>query len=201
MTHVMGIAEIVRNRCVVGQSPVVQHPGNFAVDTRGIGLLDDKGTVETAPDLLEAALMWVIPEGAGIDCIEFIDELVARGDRHLCKVRHPVHCVRKPDTMPMHGGFLCKVVGNLDLQAFALPDADLRARYFAVVAPGRGVGMWLRNKPCSSLCGPEREFLGGGFRRPRKRQSGGHDTRERRRDKGAARHGRFAFQRHRSGAL
>ncbi|MGX0879466.1 hypothetical protein ACSSV4_004175 [Roseovarius sp. MBR-154] len=77
----MGIAEIVRNRCVLGQTPVVQDPGNFAVDTRGIGLLDDEGTVETAPDLLETALVRMIPEGACIDCIEFVDEPVAWGDR------------------------------------------------------------------------------------------------------------------------
>ena len=41
--QVMPVVEIVADRSGLGQTPVVQHPGQFAVDANGLGFLDDQG--------------------------------------------------------------------------------------------------------------------------------------------------------------
>ena len=55
------------------ESPIRKHPDQVAVDRRRIALLDDQRAVESAPDLLGAAEMRVVPEGAGVRQIEFVD--------------------------------------------------------------------------------------------------------------------------------
>src|SRR3546814_2230420 len=77
------VVEIVADRCIRPQPPVIQHPGHVAVDLDRRALLDNQGAVETAADLLVAALVRVVPVGSGIGQVEFIREGLADADRLL----------------------------------------------------------------------------------------------------------------------
>ena len=88
------VAEVVADLGVRQQAPVVEHPGHVAVDLDRLPLLDDQRPVQAAPDLLEAALMRVVPVGAGVGDVELVDEGLAGRDRLLRQMRHAVHGVR-----------------------------------------------------------------------------------------------------------
>src|SRR3546814_13633405 len=68
------VAEAAADRRVLLQAPVVEHPGDVAVDGDRLGLIDDEGTVQTTADLFEASLVRVVPEGAGVDGVDLVDE-------------------------------------------------------------------------------------------------------------------------------
>ena len=134
-------AEVVADLGVGQQAPVVEHPGHVAVDLDRLALLDDQRPVEAAPDLLVAALVRVVPVGAGIGDVERVDEGLARCDRPLGQMRHAVHGVRHAQAVPVDGGLLGELVLDRDLDVLALAQPDLRARDRAVVGPDRGLGM------------------------------------------------------------
>ena len=78
VARVMQVAEVVADLGVRQQTPVVEHPGHVAVDLDRLALLDDQRPVEAAADLLEAALVRVVPVGAGVGDVELVDEGLAR---------------------------------------------------------------------------------------------------------------------------
>ena len=141
MAAVHEVAEVVADLGVRQQAPVVEHPGDVAVDLDRLPLLDDQRAVEAAPDLLEAALVRVVPVGAGVGDVELVDEGLARCDRRLGQMRHAVHGVRHAQAVPVDGGLLGEPVLDGDLDALALAQPDLRARDHAVVGPDRGLGI------------------------------------------------------------
>src|SRR3546814_8005889 len=71
------VAEVFADRGVLQEAPVVENPGDIAIDSDRFGLLDDQRAVKAAADLLEAPLVRVVPEGAGIGHGELVEE----GDR------------------------------------------------------------------------------------------------------------------------
>jgi hypothetical protein len=89
-------AEVVADLGVWQQTPVVQHPRDVPVDLDRLALLDDQRPIQAAPDLLEAALVRVVPVSPGVGDVELVDEGLARRDRTLGQVRHAVHGVRHP---------------------------------------------------------------------------------------------------------
>ena len=74
VVDVVPVAEILADFTRFGQPPVAEHPGHVAVDADRFRLLDDQRAIKPAADLLETALVRVIPEGAGVDRVEFVDE-------------------------------------------------------------------------------------------------------------------------------
>ena len=140
VARIHGVAEVVADLGVRQQAPVVEDPGHVAVDLDRLPLLDDQRAVQAPPDLLEAALMRVVPVGAGIGDVELVDEGLAGRDRRLGQVRHAVHGVRHPHAVPMDGRLLLELVLDGDAQTLALPNPDLRARDRAVVGPDGGLG-------------------------------------------------------------
>src|SRR3546814_15982379 len=98
--------EVVADRGVLQEAPVVENPGDSAIDSDRFGLLDDQRAVKAAADLLEAPLVRVVPEGAGIGHGELVEEGLARRDRFLGQVWHAVHRVRHAHAVPMTGRLL-----------------------------------------------------------------------------------------------
>ena len=133
------VAEVVADLSVRQQAPVIEHPGDVAVDLDRLALLDDQRAVEAAPDLLEAALMRVVPVGAGIGDVELVDEGLTRCDRLLRQMRHAVHGVRHAHAVPVDGRLLLELVLDRDADVLALAHPDLRARNRAVVGPDGGL--------------------------------------------------------------
>ena len=132
-------AEIAADLGIGQEAPVVEHPGDVAVDPDRLPLLDDQRAVQAAPDLLEAALVRVVPVGPGIGQVERVDEGRAGRDRGLGEMRHAVHGIGHPQPMPVHGGLLLEPVLDHDPQALALTHPDLGARHRAVVRPDGGL--------------------------------------------------------------
>src|SRR5689334_24227918 len=64
------VAEVAADRGVRFQPPIVEHPYHVPVDRDRIALLDDQCARKAATDLLEAALVRVVPVGAGIRHVE-----------------------------------------------------------------------------------------------------------------------------------
>jgi hypothetical protein len=159
--QVMPVVEIVADRSGFCQPPVVQHPGQFAVDANGLGLLDDQRTVETAPHLHRAVLVRVIPEGAGIDGVELVGEGLTGSNRRLRQMRHAIHGVGRAHAVPVDGCFLINTVVDHDAHTIALTDADFRAGHRIVVGPDRRFSVRLRNEMRSSRCCPQPELLDG----------------------------------------
>ena len=122
MAHVHGCAEVIRNRRVLRQPPVVKQPGDIAVDPRRVGFVNDERSGQPTSDLLETALVGVIPEGPGIDRVELVGEGFSGCDRLLRQVWNPVHRVRQTKSVPMDGGFLVQTVCDGDAQPIALPS-------------------------------------------------------------------------------
>src|SRR5688572_6487690 len=85
--------------------------------------------------------MRVIPERAGVGQVELVDEAAARTYGFLRDAWDAVHRVRKPNSMPMYCGLNRKRVLDLDAQALALLEAELRPRDGAVVRPHRRIGV------------------------------------------------------------
>ena len=123
--HVVAVAEIVADGGGLRKPPVVEYPGHVAVDPDRLCLLDDERTVKPAPDLLEAALVRVVPKCAGIDGIEFIGEGLAGTNRSLRQVRHAVHGVRQSHAVPVDGGRFFEAILDDDPQAPAVPAPAL----------------------------------------------------------------------------
>src|SRR3546814_1736428 len=111
------------------------HPGEVPVDAGRFRLLDDERPIEAAADLLEAALVGVVPEGAGVDRVELVGKDFAGADRGLGQMRHAVHGVRHAQAVPMHRCLLLEAVLDMNAQAIALSHADFRYRDLAGVAP------------------------------------------------------------------
>jgi hypothetical protein len=115
--------------------PVVEHDDELAVVVaRLVGVLHDQRrvqpTVELDPDVR------VEHVGARVGH----RELVAEGGpgRHLWlgEHGHPVHVVAQRQAVPMHGGRLGKVVGEVHLEQVTAADPDLRPGDLTPVAPG-----------------------------------------------------------------
>lgn len=106
----------------------------------------DVAVVSGSYRLLEATLVRVVPEGAGIDRVKLVDECLARADRPLRQVRHAIHTVRQPDAVPVDGGLLVEAVLNENPQALALAHANLRAGDEAIVAPRQCLAVRFRDK-------------------------------------------------------
>ena len=121
--------------------------------------LDNERTVEPATDLLETALMRVIPERAGIDRIELVHEALARADRPLRQMRYTVHRVRDPQAVPMHRSAFAKPVLHNDAKALALPDPELRPWQTIVETPDRRLAVRPRNQLGGALSGTQLEHL------------------------------------------
>jgi hypothetical protein len=113
--------------------PVAEHPGHVVVDAHRFRLLDDQRAIKPAANLLETSLVWVIPEGTGVDRVELVNEALAWSDGVLGKVRHAVHRVWNSHAVPVDGGFFGKGIANRDAEPLALAEADLRAWNDAVV--------------------------------------------------------------------
>jgi hypothetical protein len=97
--------------------------------------------------MLKAALVRMVPEGTGIDRLEFVGEALAGLDRRLGQVRHAIHRVRHAHTVPVHGRALTKTVLDNDAQAISLADTDLGSGKRSVIAPNGCFRMWLRQEP------------------------------------------------------
>src|SRR3546814_3307691 len=110
MAHVVTIAEIVADGGIIAQAPVAENPDDLAVHTDRLALFDDQRTVQAAADLLEAALVRVVPICASIRQVEGIGEGLARSDRLLRQVRDAVHGIRQSDAVPVHGCLLVETV-------------------------------------------------------------------------------------------
>jgi hypothetical protein len=123
--------------------------------------LDDQRPVQAAPDLLEAALMRVVPVGTGIGDGELVDEGRAGRDRLLGQMRHAIHGIRHAQAVPMHRGLFREPVVDRDTQALALAHADRRARHPVVVRPYRGLRMGAADQ--MSAPGAGHQAMGGGF--------------------------------------
>src|SRR3546814_16664959 len=117
------------------EAPVAEYPDGLAVDTVRLALFDDQRTVQGAADLLECALVRVVPICASIRQVEGIGEGLARSDRLLRQVRDAVHGIRQSDAVPVHGCLLVETVFYEHSQPVALAEADLRAGRGAVVTP------------------------------------------------------------------
>jgi hypothetical protein len=78
--HFHAAAEVADDLGVASEAPVAEHPGHVAVDGGGLALLHDQRPVEAAADLLEAALVRVVPVAAGVRHVELLDEALARSD-------------------------------------------------------------------------------------------------------------------------
>src|SRR3546814_20028663 len=87
MAHVVTISVIVADGGIIAQAPVAENPDDLAVHTDRLALFDDQRTVQAAADLLEAALVRVVPICASIRQVEGIGEGLARSDRLLRPVR------------------------------------------------------------------------------------------------------------------
>src|SRR3546814_9174145 len=94
---------IVADGGIIEQAPVAENPDDLAVHTDRLALFDDQRTVQAAADLLEAALVRVVPICASIRQVEGIGEGLARSDRLLRQVRDAVHGIRQSDAVPVHG--------------------------------------------------------------------------------------------------
>ena len=160
MAHVHRSGEIVGDRTIPVQPPIVQHPGHIAIDLRRVWFFDNERSVEPASDLLETALVRVIPKGSGIDRIELVSEGLSGGDRHLRKIRDPVHCIGQAQPVPMDGGFLVEPVCDVDAQALALSHPQFRARNLAVISPGRRFGAGNRRQARKAWCRVQRKTAG-----------------------------------------
>ena len=161
------VAEIVADLSVRQQAPVVEHPGHVAVDLDRLPLLDDQRAVEAAADLLEAALVRVVPVGAGVGHVELVDEGLAGCDRLLGQMRHAVHGVRHAQAVPVDGRLLGELVLDRDAETLALTDPDLRARNRAVVGPDGGLGVRGADEVRSPGTGNEVVVGRGGLRATR----------------------------------
>ena len=105
MARVHEAGEVLALRCFAVEAPVRQDPHEVAIDRRRVTLFDDQGAVESSRQLLAVAEMRVVPVGAGVRKIEFVDELAAvRRDRRLRQSGHAVHGIRQPDAVPVHRG-------------------------------------------------------------------------------------------------
>jgi len=135
MRLIMPIAEIVADLAGRRHPPIIEHPGHVAVNLNGFALLDDQRTVEAAPNLLETALMRVIPEGSCVEGIEFIDKALTWTDRLLRQMRYPVHGIGHAKAVPMNGCFFFETIFNNDPQALALLEADFRAGNTIAITP------------------------------------------------------------------
>src|SRR3546814_7254743 len=80
-------AEVPADGGICQEPPIIENLGNFAVDNDRYGLFDDPRTLETAADLLYAAMVRGVPEGAGIRTLELIMEGFARRERLLRPMR------------------------------------------------------------------------------------------------------------------
>src|SRR5262249_53703576 len=88
------------------KAPIGNHPNELTVAGDWLQLFNDQCTGHTAPELAEAIGMRVVPERPGIRWCELIGESLARFYRLLGEPGHAVHCVGKPDAVPVHGRFL-----------------------------------------------------------------------------------------------
>src|SRR3546814_8007057 len=91
---------IVADGGIIEQAPVAENPDDLAVHTDRLALFDDQRTVQAAADLLEAALVRVVPICASIRQVGGIGEGLARSDRLLRQVRDAVHGIRQSDAVP-----------------------------------------------------------------------------------------------------
>src|SRR3546814_17051194 len=135
VAQVMAVAEILTYLGRAGEAPVVEHPGEVPVDAGRFRLLDDERPIEAAADLLEAALVGVVPEGAGVDRVELVGKDFAGADRGLGQMRHAVHGVRHAQAVPLHRCLLLEAVLDMNAQAIARSHATFRSRDPAVLAP------------------------------------------------------------------
>ena len=110
MACIHEIAETIADLGVGLETPVVENPDDLAVDWRRLTLLDDERAIKAAANLLEAALVRVIPVGPGIRHVELVNEAVAGSDRRLRQMWHPVHRIRHAQPVPVDCGRLCELV-------------------------------------------------------------------------------------------
>jgi len=141
MAHIVKTAEITADLGIGLKSPVVKHPGEVPVDPNRFLFFDDQRAVKTPGDLLEPALVRVIPVRSGIRNTEFVSKAFTRRDRFLRQVGYAVHYVRDAKTMPMDCGFFIELVVDGNTYPVSLPDADFSSRHLAVIGPD--CGFWI----------------------------------------------------------
>ena len=134
-------AEAVVEDRVIGETPVIEHKHLLPIDLRRIGLLDHEDAVEPPRQLLEGAVMRVIPVGAGVGWREVVEKLAAGLHHRLRELRRTVHRVVDSNPVPVHRRGLGQSVHEPAHHPFALPHADGRPRNPPVVSPDRGFGI------------------------------------------------------------
>ena len=139
VADVMPVAEVVADRAVVLQPPVVEDPKQIAVDFRRRRLFHDQRAIEAAGELHVRAQMRVIPKRAGVRRDILVDKTLAGLHRRLGQLRHAVHRVRDAKPMPMDRGRLLQLVLEFDTQLAALAGTDHRAGHLSAIAPDRGL--------------------------------------------------------------
>src|SRR5258708_23155740 len=137
--HFHRIVETAGDRRVLLESPVAQYPDDVSIDLQRTGLFDDKGAHQTAPDLLAAVVVRVIPVGAGVRGREFVGEARFRLNRWLGDIRRAIHRAGDAHPVPMDRGVLGKPVLDNDTNTVALPQADFRTSDAAAVTPHNGL--------------------------------------------------------------
>src|SRR3954451_15056801 len=125
------------------EPPVIEHQCEVTVDLDPFGLADDQDPIEPAGRLLAAISRWVVPERAGVGRTETIIEARARSDWRLRKMWHPVHVIRQPHAMPVHGRRLLQVIEDAHAQFFAPPHPQRRPGYRVAIGPNRGRSLCL----------------------------------------------------------
>ncbi len=133
--EVVAGVELRVDLAAVGEQPVVEHPEHVAGVRRRMGIVDDQHAEEAALDLLARAHVGMEPERAGVLRRELVDEGLARLDRRLRHVRHPVHRVRHAHAVPVDRRRLRQVVREADAHRLAEAHAQRRAGHLAVVRP------------------------------------------------------------------
>ncbi len=108
--RVMEIAEARVNGAVICQAPIVQYQNDVAIDGRSFALVDNEHAIQSSPELLRRQEVRVIPKCTGIRCDKAVIETLARRDRHLRQVGHPVHCVGQTKSVPMDDSRLLEFV-------------------------------------------------------------------------------------------
>ena len=115
--------------------PVVEDDRELVVVVGAVrGILDDQRRIQPAVQL--GAEMGMRPVGSGVGDGELVVERPPGLDRLLGQHRNAVHRVRDGQTVPVDGGVLRQLVGQLDPHRLTAGQPDLPGRYLPVPRPG-----------------------------------------------------------------
>ena len=147
MAPVVGCLEIRGDLAGCGvKPPVIKDQRLIPVDLRRLGLLHDQGAVQSARDLLDRAVVRVVPVGAGIRCHEIVEELGAACDRRLRQAWNTIHRIRDPHSVPVDRRGLRQGVSQPPGNAPTLRHLQHRARHRAADRPHFGFRIARRRK-------------------------------------------------------